>query len=290
MRPTLAGSVPIEIVMSKDSPVYVEVADTIERILKANKTSEYRIVRHTVDKPYRGVKFSPHITVGIGKRASAFLLERKDRVPVLSTLIPRLSFDDMLREYGSGNPHPEKKVFAVYMDQSPARHVALAKRLSPQWRNMVLPIGPEREALSEEYADAALKNGISVKAVIVAGAADFIDAIEGNSPIGGAILSVFDPKIISPTTTKQMLYYSYRHRIPLFGYSSSLVSAGALASIYSTPHQVAVSAADLIEDMLRLGENQPVRRIYPDGYTISCNPMLFDYMLALDRTCPTSVD
>ena len=63
-------------------------------------------------------------------------------------------------------------------------------------------------------------------------------------------IPIADSHFINVTTAKWILQLAYRQRVPVIGYSSNYVSAGALASVYSSPKDVAKQSIELIDAIL----------------------------------------
>jgi len=59
-------------------------------------------------------------------------------------------------------------------------------------------------------------------------------------------IPVADSHLINVTTAKWILQLSYRYRVPVIGYSSNFVDAGALASVYSSAEGVAKQTLELL--------------------------------------------
>ncbi|MCK4821392.1 hypothetical protein KA005_36845, partial [bacterium] len=78
-----------------------------------------------------------------------------------------------------------------------------------------------------------------------------------------------DPEVINRSTINSLVLDSYHKKTPLVGYSSSLVKAGAMLAIYSTPAQLAEDSAQLVSRIL-YGKNVPVSN-YPKQFKISVN-------------------
>jgi ABC-type uncharacterized transport system substrate-binding protein len=60
------------------------------------------------------------------------------------------------------------------------------------------------------------------------------------------LLAIPDTRIHNQSTVSNILISSYRKRIPLIGFSSAYVKAGALAAVYSSPEDIAFHIRDNI--------------------------------------------
>ena len=84
------------------------------------------------------------------------------------------------------------------------------------------------------------------------------------------LLALPDVKIHNRRNVSSILLTTYRNRIPLIGFSSAYVKAGALAAIYSTPENIGDQLAELTVQLLTAdGIMQQV--IYPKYFSLSIN-------------------
>jgi ABC-type uncharacterized transport system substrate-binding protein len=60
------------------------------------------------------------------------------------------------------------------------------------------------------------------------------------------LLALPDAAVYNDSTIRNILLATYRRGIPLIGFSSGYVKAGALCAVFSTPAQIATQAAALI--------------------------------------------
>ena len=283
----LAAPVAIEIVLSKGDAPYRKVAETIENAVSADKTN---IVIHTIDDDPEDPGYQPDIAIAVGAKATRHLLQRKDKTPVIATLIPRLVYRDIMEEHAQNFPKYRRVTAAVFLDQSPGRQIRLGKRLVKRSQIGVIPVAPGRDAIAKEYKEAGETLGVEIHQIEVPKERDFVDQLRTSDIHAEIVYGVFDPKFITRTSIKQLIYYSFHKRMALIGYSHPMSKAGALASIYSTPEQVGKTAGKLVHQWLQKKEIKDGEQIYPDEYVITCNEALFDYLAVFPSECPVSVD
>jgi ABC-type uncharacterized transport system substrate-binding protein len=88
------------------------------------------------------------------------------------------------------------------------------------------------------------------------------------------LLALPDSAVYNDSTIRNILLATYHRGIPLIGYSSGYVKAGALCAVYSTPEQIAAQAAQLIfkfKDTHKLPAPQ-----YPQEFEVTVNPQVAD--------------
>ena len=82
-------------------------------------------------------------------------------------------------------------------------------------------------------------------------------------------IPIADSHFINVTTARWILQLAYRYRVPVIGFSSNYVAAGALASVYSSPEDVAKQTTELIDTLLT---KEYVYRVHnPEFCTIKFN-------------------
>lgn len=85
------------------------------------------------------------------------------------------------------------------------------------------------------------------------------------------IIALHKQTVYNHSTARNILISSYHFNLPLIGYSSAFVRAGALIGIYSTPESMATDVLDIITKKDRChGGNI----FYPSEYTVEVNPQV----------------
>ena len=78
-----------------------------------------------------------------------------------------------------------------------------------------------------------------------------------------------DSTVINRSTINSLVLDSYHKEIPLIGYSRSLVKAGAMLAVYSTPEQLGEDSAQLVSRILS-GRRVSIHN-YPKQFKVSVN-------------------
>jgi len=89
------------------------------------------------------------------------------------------------------------------------------------------------------------------------------------------LLAQPDIKIYNRKTVSKILLSSYRKHIPVIGYSSSYVKAGALAAVYSSPEDIGRDIGESVVYYLR-HHSLYNDSIYPRFFSISLNRKVGD--------------
>lgn len=84
-------------------------------------------------------------------------------------------------------------------------------------------------------------------------------------------LALPDELLLDPTHLRWFLYLAGQHRVPVIGYSRSLVQAGALAAVYVTPEQVARELDTQLGRWQREGWPAIAAPVHPAEFSVATN-------------------
>jgi ABC-type uncharacterized transport system substrate-binding protein len=214
----------------------------------------------------------PNLIVAVGTQASQRLAARGGDTPVLSVLTPRVSFDEIAREWrkrhgGDGGA----RLSAIYLDQSPQRRFALIRELFPQARRVAIMLGPATAAYARELRAAAQAQGLTPLIESVTADQNLIHELDVLLPQADVMLAVVDPLVFNRTNAQRVLLTAYRHRVPLVGVSPAYVRAGAIAAVHATPAQIGQQLGDVLVSFARNGSRQLPAPQYPQGLAVTVN-------------------
>lgn len=238
----------ILILLSDNKDVYLDVATTItnstikycrnHQIRCAN--SNYDIVHvssydNQAQKNYRLI-----ITLGI--HAAIFSQKNILGYEIISALIPKSNL--LIKEaiHNRSNQH------FLYLDQPLFNSLALIKALSSRFDNIGVLVDSKDVDSIDSLNNASRELDLNI----------FIENIASTELVGKALnnlldkidifLATPDTNIHNKSTVSNILLSTYRKRIPMIGFSSAYVKAGALAAVYSSPENIAHQVRDSIID------------------------------------------
>lgn len=203
------------------------------------------------------------VTVGLGA-LRATLADPAGRAPVLALLLPRSGYERALLEARTA-----RQVSAVVLDQPAGRQFSLLRLALPQVRRVGVLAGAEARPQMAAFEVAARSRGLILLAEDTAGQGVGA-ALQKVLADSEALLALPDGEVINGQTIANILTAGYRQRVPLIGYSPSLVRAGALFGLYSTPQQIAARGADAIREVFSGGRLPGV--LVPSQFTVMVNP------------------
>ena len=208
--------------------------------------------------------------VTIGLQAAQYALANGDpRVPLLSVLVPRTSFEALV----SAMP-ANRRLSAVFIDQAPQRQLELLRAVLPSARDVGIIVGPANARDVETFRTLASNRGLTIIAERAARETELYPVLQSVLRASDVLLALPDPYIINVSTAQNLLLTSFRFRVPVIGHSAAYVRAGALAAVYSTPRQLGLEAGQIVQQLLRGGGLSPPK--YPRYFTVSINRQMAD--------------
>ncbi|MEJ2619849.1 MAG: ABC transporter substrate binding protein [Candidatus Thiodiazotropha sp.] len=247
----------ILILLSDNKDVYLDVATTITnstikqcRNLGLDcQNSSYDIVQISSYDQYTHNDYKAIIT--LGTRAAIISSKNIQDITIISALIPKNN--TLFKERLHNNPNQ----YFIYLDQPPGHSLALIKVLSSRFEDIGLIVDSKDQEMVEALQEAALRLKLNL----------LIEQIFSKDEVGESLnnllqnidifLTTPDTKIHNKSTVSNILLSTYRKRIPLIGFSSAYVKAGALAAVYSSPEDIAHQVRD---NLIVLYNSKPIPR------------------------------
>ena len=188
-------------------------------------------------------QFTPLITVG-SAAADFIFASAPAGSRIISSFIPKPGYRRLLNRYS--DRLPDINHTAVFLDQPYYRHITLARAVQPDARNLGVILGPTtgKDLPALETASKAMGFRLNHDELISHdNPLQMLQPIMARSDI---FLALPDQAIFNRTTAKWILFMSYQQHIPLIGFSRSYVDAGALAAVISTPEQIGLQTAEVL--------------------------------------------
>jgi len=207
------------------------------------------------------------VFVAVGARATQAVLAADPSAPVLSTLIPRQSFAQLLQSSGRKT---SARLSALYLDQPLRRQISLIQLALPQARQVGVLLGADSVGKLPELSALAQDRGMTLQHAKVNGEQPLFQALSVALDGSDVLLALADSNVFNSTSIQNILLSSFRARIPMVAFSSAYTRAGAVLSLYSSPVQMGVQTADLVLGAWRSGR-APERSVEPDDFLVDVN-------------------
>ena len=234
----------IWIALASKDPVYIETANAIRGALPEHD------VRVAEWREFNFRSASPQVLVTVGGDALANLVQHAGKTPIVATLVPRSSLDEVREGVAT-------RVTGVYYEQPIPRLAALLREAFPSRARIGVLLGPASVRYRGELSAALLKQGLDGIFEVVRDKSELAAAAQRVLSDSDVFLALPDAEAINNQSARFILLSSYRRGVPVVGYSAAFVKAGAAVAMVSSPAQIGKEAAQMV------GEIAPGRRLPP---------------------------
>jgi ABC-type uncharacterized transport system substrate-binding protein len=232
-------------VLSKDSISYTHVVDLI--VADWSKNNQYAIVLKEEQNKLEIMLEKTDIVISLGTSAAETVFKNKSKKPHIVTLITESSFDSLAKRYfGAEAGALAAGISPILLDQPFERKIALAKKLFPKASRVGVMLGSATKEKITTYNNSIIDRKMKPQTLIIDAGKNPVRQLDPIIKQSDVFIPVADSHLINVTTAKWILQLSYRYRVPVIGYSSNFVDAGALASVYSSAEGVAKQTLELL--------------------------------------------
>ena len=264
---TMSVAAGVLVVSSERSAAYEEAAEALMAELERGGVGRTEVEFLTTSEWSAGSDRSSKLIVTLGYEAAQALVTSDVRTPVLSALLPRSSYERILRASGR---KVSGQLSAIYLDQPLNRQVALIRLALPSVRRIGVLWGTESLIHAPSLRSLAPSSGFQfVEANIVASEPLFpgLKRVLDDSEV---LLALADPTVYNSNTIQNVLLASFRARVPVLAFSPAYVRAGALLALYVTPTQVGQQVAFVVRGVLQ-GKPLPSSPSYAQNFSVAVN-------------------
>lgn len=265
----------VRVVINESVPDHLTLLSTLNDELEKSGTETKNIYVDAM--PANGLRngqisgAQTDLLVTVGTEATLFAAESGADMPVLSVLIPRVSFDAIYTKYIASKNGQDVPFSSIFIDQPFERRFALARLLLPEASTIAVLLGPDTDGYIKSLRAAAQKSGFRLNIKVIENEAQLVPALESILKSSQLFMAILDPLVFNRANAQTALLTSYRYRVPIFGISPAYINAGALVAVYSTPEQIGKQlAGQIIESAKNPSSRKSVFR-YPDAYSIKTN-------------------
>lgn len=224
------------------------------------------------------------VWVALGTEAATGLAQSRITAPVLNALLPRSSFERVLRISG-------RKTSAGFnvlqLDQPLLRQLALIRLALPKARRLGVLWGPDSVPKAAVLRSLASSQGLTLQEARLDEEAALFAALKSVLDGSDVLLALADPLVFNSSSLQNILMTTIRGQVPLVAFSPAYVRAGALLAVYSTPPQVGEQVALWVLDALA-NRVLPEQALEPLDFEISVNEQVARVLgLSLDAKALT---
>ena len=259
------GSKNVLFIVSKDTADYIKIVDLIKDDLdqKRQKITFNTVQKDVGDRVDKAME-KADLIVTLGSGAAEIAVAKKTGKRLVASLITESAFIALAEQhYGSTSKALASGISVIVLDQPLQRRIELASILLPKSKNVGLMLGPSTQSKQAQFGR-TLKNAGMNPHIFTIGLSDNpihkIDPVMKGSDV---FIPIADSHLLNVTTAKWILQLSYRYRVAVIGYSANYVNAGALASVFSSPEDVARQTSEVIQALCKGGAEY---QLYPPKY------------------------
>jgi len=263
---TRAADVTVVIVSSERSAAYQEATQALLGELERGGIASKDVLQITTAEVAKTGSLSARLYVTLGMDAAVMLARSELRAPVLCALLPRQSFERVLRESGR---RVSAQFSAVYLNQPLSRQLDLVRLALPQASRVGVLFGGESQSQETLLDEAAQGRGLKLVGIHVKPEEPVFSGLKRILDEADLLLALADPQIYNSSSIQNILLASFRAQVPMLAFSPAYVRAGALLAVYSTPVQIGQQAGVMASAVLQgkgLGLPQ-----YPQDFSVSVN-------------------
>ena len=267
--PACAGEPVVVVVISERSASYLEAADALTAELERAGLPRADIALVTSGEYSAGApaNVSPSLLVAVGTGAANLLAAKDSRIPLIATLLPASSFEQIVLATGR---KPSATFSAVFLSQPFSRQLDLIRLALPEARRVGVLWGPDSQTQAPALQAAIQARGLQLVAAVVGPGEPAYPALQKVLEDADLLLAVANPQLYNSASIQNILLSSYRSKVPFIGFSPSYVQAGAVFAVYSTPAMIGRQTAMMARSILQ-GRGLPALPQYPQEFNVSVN-------------------
>jgi ABC-type uncharacterized transport system substrate-binding protein len=186
---------------------------------------------------------APDLVVTVGTLAARQVAELRSDVPTLFSFIPRTVWRDLRDCCVSGSATSGH----VLLDQPAERLLDLVREVHPEAQSVGVLLGPAAAARQVELADAAGRLSIDLQTERIAAGEDVGSKLRLLAARVDALLALPDRAVYNRNTVYPILLTTYSAGVPVIGFSSAMVKAGAAAGLFMSPRNAGEAIALAIQ-------------------------------------------
>ncbi len=263
----VAAASTVVIVSSERSSTYTEAAEALVAGLERGGVARSDVQQMITSEWAESGDRSAKLIVTLGFEAAHALATSDVRIPVLCALLPKSSFERILRFSGR---KVTSQFSAIYLDQPLNRQLELIRHALPTAKKVGVLWGVESQIQMASLRALASSSGLQlVEASVVATQPLFPD-LKRVLDDADVLLALADPTVFNGNTIQNILLASFRARVPMVAFSPAYVRAGALLALYVTPAQVGQQVASVVRGVLQ-GKSLPPVPLYAQNFSVAVN-------------------
>jgi len=254
----------VTIIYQIDKSFSINIANNIADKLHENNTNIDLLPLQSLNADKLSQIPADRLIVSLGSEATLELLNLQVANPVLSLLIPKQSYETLLKDKkGRG------QWSALLINQPIDRQFLLIKHLFGKGATIGTLLGPYSASEKSILSKTSRQHNMELHIQQIDTTDQLIPALKTLTHNTDVVLALPDPVAFNKNTIRGILLLTYRENIPLIGFSRSYVKAGAIAALFSELDQISDQAYRIIRRHFTGRFDQDI--YYPDDFSIAIN-------------------
>jgi len=235
----------VAVVMRPGIPAYETVLENLKAELKSSNAAvrvEVYEMSSEEDNPFEKLKKDvPAVVVPFGTKATMLAKDNFKRTPVVFTMVL--------------NPEKEgikaDNITGVSLDAPVFEQFKAVKSALASVKRIGIMYNPANSSDFIEEAKKSVK-GLNIELVLkpVASSKDIPAMLEEIKTEIDVIWAVPDSTVYNSATSRHILLFSLRNKLPVIGFSASFAKAGAVVGVYSSYEDIGRQTAEQIVEIL----------------------------------------
>ncbi|WP_409523579.1 ABC transporter substrate-binding protein [Nitrincola sp. MINF-07-Sa-05] len=253
------------LIFSDQGDAYALLLNTLQQEIKVTLETTYLQQDNLTQE-----KSLDRNVVAVGTRACEFVIRNaQPTTRLLCTFLPSQAFLILSQSHKESLIFVNSQITALFMDQPFSRQIILARVLRPDMTSVGAVFGPSSRVLEDDFVRVSSDFGMRAVYTLMDESDNPVRVLTPIISDSDVFIAIPDSSVFNRAAAKWILYISLRNRIPLIGFSTSYVDAGAVLGIYSTPSQIGRHTAELLQ--LMISSDKLPEPHYPKHYTVSIN-------------------
>lgn len=254
-----AEPVSINVIVSETGGSYSEFYDALRESLR-NSNVTFNVLDATLPPP------NSSLIIAVGMKAAS-IVAGNNAQRVLNVMIPKSGHKKLLRDFPKRENSP--LFSSIYLDQPVERQLSLIAAAFPERDRVgVLYDSPQPDDLNQ-LREKTAEYGLSLYEQEVGTNTSMFEALQNVLLHSDVLLALPVPAVYNSSTLRNILVSTYQAEIPLVGFSSAYVKAGAICAVFSTPAQFASQTSLAIQKFIETGALPPAQ--HPKFYEVAVN-------------------
>lgn len=264
---SVQAAIQVVIVSSERSEAYVTASQALMGELTRGGIAKSEVLDLLAADIQETGPLNPKLFIALGSEAANVMANLEARAPVLSTLLPRASFERALVANGR---RASSRFSAVFLDQPLGRQLDLIQLALPEVRRVGVLWGAESINQAPVLRAQAKARGMELAEAAVGRDDIVFQMLKKVLASADVLLAIPDPGIYNSSSIQNLLLSSFRARIPMVAFAPAYVRAGALMALHVTPSQIGQQVGLMALGVLR-GVPLPATPVYSQNFNISVN-------------------